>query len=90
MLGAVESPDDDKVKEIARHFNSSFDAFKADKEVVKLMTLKERGQNEGIVIGEARGAHAATEELLKLIKQGYTPDEAADIIKGRYVLPKEA
>jgi len=60
------------VKKIAESFNTSFNAFRADKEVVKVLSARERGWVEGKVEGRIAGAN----ELAELIKSGLSVDEA--------------
>ena len=59
LLGKISMYRFDEVRKIATAFNTSFDAFKADKEVARMLTLAERyideGEARGMAIGEARG-----------------------------------
>ena len=76
LLGKETKPQNDGVRKIKKAFDSSFRAFKADKEVVGMLSLAERYEHDGLVkglaIGEARGAN----RIVELIKSGLTPDEA--------------
>ena len=76
-------PENEKVKAIANNFNKSFGVFKSDKEVVSMLSFKERFRNEGIVEGEARGRDKAALEMLELLKQGITPEEAMEIVRSK-------
>ena len=55
LLGKINVYKFDEVKKVTNAFNSSFDAFKADKEVARMLTLAERYIDEGEARGEARG-----------------------------------
>ena len=72
LLGKTSNPKNEVVEKITKAFNAGFDAFKSDKEVVKVLSARERGWFEGLVEGEARGAT----RLAELIKSGLTVDEA--------------
>ena len=88
LLGKIADPQNDDVKKIAAAFNSSFDTFKADKEVVRMLSLADRYRHDGIVegvaIGEARGkakgkaqgVNIGIDRMLELIQNGLSPEEA--------------
>ena len=84
LLGKITEPRDDDVRKIAETFNSSFYAFKADKEVVRMLSLADRYRHDGIVEGEARGEvrgkvrgfDIGASRIVELIKAGLSPDEA--------------
>jgi len=88
LLGKLQEPKDETVKEIADMFNSSFEIFKEDKEVVGMLTLEERGMKEGLYIGRQEGLQEGRQEgrqegftegikrIRELIKEGYSFDEA--------------
>ena len=93
LLGKNPNPWDKDVKKIAEAFKSSFESFKNDKDVVKVMTLAERykgeglaeglaeGRAEGLTEGEAKGMNKAADQMLALIKSGIDPEEALNMIK---------
>ena len=96
LLGNIADPENEEVKEIVKSFNVGFNAFKADKEAVKMMSLRERARNEGWMDGveegeargeargEVKGAIATVNELTELIKLGFTLDEASQKIMSKY------
>jgi len=86
LLGKTTKPKNEIVKNIANTFNSSFNAFKADKEVSKMLSLADRYRYDGLVEGEAKGV----EKLAKLIKSGLSVDEALRKINEEKNEPKEA
>ena len=47
LLGNIADPENEEVREIVKSFNAGFNVFKADKEAVKMMSLRERARNEG-------------------------------------------
>jgi len=61
LLGKINIYKFDEVKKIATAFNTSFDTFKADKEVAKMLTLAERYIYEGEARGEANILNKAKE-----------------------------
>ena len=68
LLGKNPEPQDPEVKRVAAAFSTSFQVFRADKEVEEVLTAEERGRVEGIAIGVDR--------LAELIKSGLSVDEA--------------
>ena len=93
LLGRNFTPEDAQVQKIAKAFINGMDTFKTDKEVTAgMLSLLERGREEGLAEGEARGEArgeakgtlSALDELLKLVSQGHTPEEASKIIRSKY------
>ncbi|MCL2399571.1 MAG: hypothetical protein FWC91_07520 [Defluviitaleaceae bacterium] len=76
LLGKLTAPQSEEVKRVAQTFNTSFEAFKDDKEVKNTMTIAEKYRNEGWVDGVEVGAEKATTKMLELIKSGLSPEEA--------------
>jgi len=92
LLGKTIAPENEDVRTIVASFNSSFDAFKADKEVVKMLSVAERYRNdgwydgvaegksigiiEGKIIGITEGVSCGANKVVELIKSGLSPDEA--------------
>ena len=84
LLGKMTDPRNDDVKKIAKTFNASFAAFKADKEVVRMLSLAERYEHDGMVKGETRGKakgrvqgfDIGANRIVELIKAGLSPDDA--------------
>ena len=97
LLGTVTDPQNEKVKEIAKRFNAGFETFKADKEAIKMMSLRERAKNEGWIEGleegeargEIKGSIATVNELLELVKLGFSLEEASQKIMSKYTLQEE-
>ena len=81
LLGLITEPKDEKIKAIVNNFNTSFDAFKSDKEVLNMLSLKERAKNEG--------RDEAVHEMYELIKKGFTPEDAMEMVMNKNV-QKEA
>ena len=77
LLGKIAAPKSEIVKEVAATFNSSFDAFKSDKEAVKMLSLRERGWYEGLIEGEVNIANRVSE----LIEKGVDLKEIAVILQ---------
>ena len=84
LLGKLTTPQSDEVKRIAKTFNTSFQAFKDDKEVKNAMTIAEKhrnegwvdGKEEGITEGASKGVNVGANRIVELIKSGLSPDEA--------------
>jgi len=84
LLGKLAAPQSDEVKRIAKTFNTSFQAFKDDKEVKNAMTIAEKhrnegwvdGKEEGITEGASKGVNVGANRIVELIKSGLSPDEA--------------
>ena len=76
LLGKIIVPMNEEVKKISDAFNSSFNAFKSDREVVKVLSARDRGWHEGLVEGREEGEIKGANKLLELIKKGIDPDEA--------------
>ena len=76
LLGKITDPKYEDVKKIAETFNSSFDAFKSDKEVVRMLSLAERYEHDGMVKGKVKGVTIGASRMLELIKAGLSPDDA--------------
>ena len=68
LLGQASIPEDDDVRLISDAFETSFEEFKHNKEVSKMLTLAERYTDAGRVEGVNR--------LAELIKSGLTLEEA--------------
>lgn len=89
LLGETVSTPMPRVEKVIEYMGKSFVKFKTDKDVIEVMTIAEHWQEEaekiGEARGEARGSISATEELLKLIQQGLTPEQAAEKIRGKYM-----
>ena len=98
LLGKVNDIKDEAVQKVTQAFNSGFDMFKTDKEVLKVMSARDRGWHdgwhdgveEGEARGEAKGTISAVEEFVKLLSQGLTPEEISEKIKSRYLETAEA
>ena len=52
LLGKLKNPQNEAVKKIVKAFNSSFEAFKADKEAINVLSAGERGRLEGRLEGK--------------------------------------
>ena len=83
LLGKNDTPKHRDVQKIRTAFNASFEAFKADKEVVRMLSLAERyrhdGMVEGVAIGEARGVakgKAMIGRMVELIQSGLSLADA--------------
>jgi len=89
LLGKLKTPQDETVKEIAATFNTSFGAFKKDKEVSQMLSLRERGwydgldegHREGLQKGRKEGLLEGFEKLKALTDKGHSLEEAMQIIK---------
>ena len=75
LLGQIVEPQDEKVKAIANNFNMSFNVFKSDKEVLNMLSLRERAKNEG--------RDEAVLEIYELMKQGLSAEEALEKVKNK-------
>jgi len=84
LLGRTESPNDTDVKKIFAAFRGGFDEFRNDKEVPHMLSLRERGWEEGIAEGIeqgiTQGITQGANKLLELIKSGIDPDTALKMI----------
>ncbi|MCL2377550.1 MAG: hypothetical protein FWC77_00330 [Defluviitaleaceae bacterium] len=80
LLGKLKSPNDKTVKKIAETFNISFTAFKENKEVAEMLSLKERGWQEGRQEGRQEGVIDSIKKFADLIAKGYSPEDAMRII----------
>jgi len=69
LLGAKAVPENAVVKKIIEAFNSSFSAFKSDKEAVKMLSLAERYSYEGEIKGEVRGRARGEADITNIIKE---------------------
>ena len=76
LLGKVVNPKNEAVKTIIKDFNNSFNAFKADKEVAKMLSVAERYRNDGWNDGWNGGVLEGANNVVELIKSGLSPDEA--------------
>ena len=82
-----------RVEKVIGGMITSFAKFKTDKDVIEVMTIAEHWQEEaekigearGKAIGEAQGSISAAEELLRLIQEGLTPEQAAEKIRSKYM-----
>jgi len=91
LLGKITEPISEIMKTISETFNTSFEAFKTDKEVVKVLSARERGWNEGLVEGreegKIKGMVIGANKLAELIKSGLSVDEALlKVNEDQYVL----
>jgi len=75
LLGKIKDPAHEAVKQIAQTYQISFQSFQNEKEVPSMLTLEQRGieqgRAEGIVLGEVRLA----QEAQKLLEEGVDPIE---------------
>ena len=76
LLGKVSTPESDDVKLISGAFEASFEEFKNNKEVSKMLTLAERYTDAGRVEGEARGRIEGVNKLAELIRSGLSLEDA--------------
>ena len=76
LLGKNVNPKSETVKKIVDTFKMSFDVFRTDKEVAKMLSLRERGRDEGLIEGIPKGAAIGMARMLDLINKGYSPEEA--------------
>ena len=76
LLGKVTTPKSETVQKVVNSFSASFDAFKADKEVVKVLSARERGWHDGLVEGREEGVVIGANKLAELIRSGFSLDEA--------------
>ena len=80
FLGQMYNPENGDVKKIAEAMKTSFEAFKADKEVIRVLTLAERysqeGEAKGKEIGKEIGINLAADRIAELIDNGFSLDEA--------------
>jgi len=106
LLGMKITPENENVREVTKVFSTSFDAFKADKEVVGMLSLAERYRNDGIIEGEAKGKAEGKAEgkvegiaegsaqvasnILELIEQGIDPKKALHDILNKYDKQKQS
>ena len=72
LLGKITDTKIEVVSKIVKSFIAGFVKFKEEKEVNSMLSLHERGVEEGIEKGLAIGAA----KILELIKSGLSPDEA--------------
>ena len=86
LLGKTISSKNEYVKNIKNAFDTSFSAFKNDKEVAKMLTLAERYKHDGVVEGVAKGVTIGADRVVELIKSGLSPDDALRKIKEEDVL----
>lgn len=97
LLGKVSDINKDisdkAVKNIAKQFQTSFDAFRSDKEVTQAMLVKERflreGRDEGREEGRVEGREGLMTELLELAKQGIDPIEYLQSMKKNTQAPTD-
>jgi len=89
LLGKVDEPKNEVVKKITDAFKKSFQTFKTDKEVARMLSLADRYRHDGVVEGEERGAINAADKFLELIKSGFTPEDAHREITSEYGKHKE-
>jgi len=77
LLGKTKNPKHEVVKKIAKSFNASFANFKADKEIVNMLSLAERYEHDGIVKGEANIAN----KVMELIEKGVDPKDISALMQ---------
>ena len=88
LLGKLTNPTDERVKKIMASINGGFEKFKIEKDVVKVLSFRERWRNEDLLEGEARGEARGKAEgkaegisiLAELIRNGHTLEEALAIL----------
>ena len=80
LLGKLKEPQDKTVKTIAEMFNTSFTTFKEDKEVAKMLSLKQRGWQEGRQEGRQEGVIDSLKRFAELLTNGYSLEDAKRII----------
>ena len=83
LLGKQKESVSENVSGIINSFNNSFEKFKAEKEVLEVMTYAEQVRLEGILEGEQKGRlegllEGKMEMAVGMLKLGYVPD--VDII----------
>ena len=81
LLGKLKVPTDSTVKKIAEMISTSFTMFKEDKEVTEMLSLKQRGWQEGLYEGRQEGLYEGRQEgleqtALNMLQEG---DEYAKI-----------
>jgi len=80
LLGQSTTAESEAVNKVVESFNASFQVFKIDKEVAKMLTFEERARGEGFVEGEeigvARGIPMGANKLAELIRSGLSLDDA--------------
>jgi hypothetical protein len=93
FLGKNLNPQDEDVKIIAAALKESFQNFKDDKDVIEVMTLAERYENngvvrgraegraEGVAIGEAKGVINTVDKAMELLEKGIDPMEIAELLR---------
>ena len=72
------------VKTIVEIFKIVLTTSREDKDVVKMLSMRERGWNEGVVEGELLGA----EKVIELLKSGLSLDDALNMIKEQNALAR--
>ena len=99
ILGRLEDPKDKTVKHIAAALKQSFETFKYEKEAPTVLTLHERGWEEGMAegkeiglakgqaLGQAEGKSTVAAEALKLIEQGIDPSDVLREILAKNIPP---
>jgi len=80
LLGKITDVESDVVKKIVKSFSTSFGQFKEEKDVTGMLTLHERGveegRAEGIDKGRIEGFANGAAKLAELIKNGLSVEEA--------------
>jgi len=81
LLGKMKNPTNEAVKKISKAFNTSFDAFKTDKEAVKMLSARERGWHEGLVEGREEGETNIATKVMELIEKGVSQEDIAGMMR---------
>ena len=81
LTGKLKDPKSKDVQTIAKTIKASFDAFRADKEVKRTMTVAEKYKNEGIVEGTTEGMVLAIDQIQELVNSGLSLAEALNRIR---------
>jgi len=89
LLGKLANPSDERVKKIKAAINGGFEKFKIEKDVVNVLSFRERWRNEdllegeaiGEAIGEARGKTLGANRLAALLREGLSLEDALKVIE---------
>ena len=81
LLGKATILETNEANNVSEAFKNSFETFKADKEVVNVLSLAERYISEGEARGEAKGLTIGAHKLAELIKQGFSVEDALRMIE---------
>ncbi|MCL2049600.1 MAG: hypothetical protein FWG87_12855 [Defluviitaleaceae bacterium] len=81
FLGKNLTPQDEAVKTVAAAIKASFQDFKDDKDVVEVLTFRERWENDAEVKGEIRGVANTADKVLELLENGTDPMDVAILLR---------